>query len=256
VSEWKSIHITTHDAFVALNIPSKRFIRPVTELADWYVHSKLGVPKDVDINHFSISRIYRAACAFVPDLSSEQNYREVLEKHLPPSLLSGVLSDINKSLQNRIEEAMQRAYEVQALAGPMAALTILPAGAAGASIVATKPSPKASKSARNYNGEDIIQCSKDFKAEASKRNLPKADLLCLLEAAVAEILQQKNEGKILLDPLKTWAYRASKVIDCLQSCHHGNKDAFLMANSGFTVSRFACSDGREHKGTLQNEGRT
>ena len=46
LSKWQLIHIKTLDTFVALNIPSKQYIKPLVQLAEWYVFEKLNVPKD------------------------------------------------------------------------------------------------------------------------------------------------------------------------------------------------------------------
>jgi hypothetical protein len=36
VGAWQPIHIITHDAFAALNVPYKKYINSATDLADWY----------------------------------------------------------------------------------------------------------------------------------------------------------------------------------------------------------------------------
>ena len=239
VSEWQPIHIKTLDTFAALNIPSKRYIKPLVELADWYVFDKLNVPNDGTFGRLTFLQIHERACAFVPDLASDEKLHKLLEQYLPAVALPTALSLINKSAQNQVIQAVKHNTEIQQAA---VATAILPAAAT--------PSPSSSEQnkCRKYNPEEIVQCSKDYQKEANKLSVSKskAQLLDLLQKAVQEILEQKQHGKVLQDPLKTWAYKAGKVVKCLQACHSNNKESFLQANSSFTVSRFKCSHGEAH----------
>jgi hypothetical protein len=121
VSEWEPIHITTLDAFEALNIPSKKYSKSIVALAEWYMYEKLDIPNDGQFGRLTFYQIHEKACAFVPDLSCEQEYHKVLQHHIPAAILPSVLDLINKSQQARVMEAVQHLLEVQQVHFPAAA---------------------------------------------------------------------------------------------------------------------------------------
>ena len=206
ISEWQPIHIKMLDTFAALNIPSKQYIKPLVQLVDWYIFEKLNVPNDGKFGRLSFLQIHERACAFIPDMTADQELQKLLEQHLPVATLPTVLSLIQKSAQNQVIQAIQHNAEIQQVA-------------------ATIPSPSSSEQNKHhkYNPEDVIQCTKNYQQEASKLGRSKPQLLNLLEEAIQEVLEQKQQGKVLLDPLKTWAYKVGKVVKCLEECHNNNK---------------------------------
>jgi hypothetical protein len=149
-------------------------------------------------------------------------------------------------------EAVQHSLEVQQVRLPAAATPPIPSISTNTTAIVAPvatPSPPSTEPAskrRKYNLDELVNCSKDYQKEASKRDISKSELLDLLDAAVAEVLEQKLQGKVLNDPLKTWAYKAGKVVHCLQTCHQNDKESFLQANKTFTVSRFRCLHGAKH----------
>jgi len=34
-------------------------------------------------------------------------------------------------------------------------------------------------------------------------------------------------------PIKAWAYRAAKIVDCIRNCHDNDQESFLLANAHF-----------------------
>jgi len=66
--------------------------------------------------------------------------------------------------------------------------------------------------------------------------------------AVGDVKEQVQRNKILVDPLKSFIYRAGRVISCVDGCHGGDISAFVSANSGIALSKFkTCHFGIEHK---------
>jgi hypothetical protein len=55
------------------------------------------------------------------------------------------------------------------------------------------------------------------------------------------------ELAVLVDPLKSWAYHAGKVVECVSKCHGGNLGMFLDETTGFLIVKWACCHGIKHK---------
>jgi hypothetical protein len=251
VSEFQSIIIKTDVSYEALNLPGKEYQKPLVALADWYVQEKLGV-SDAELAGMKISDLWRRTMEFVPVGAdrTEVNYQDLLRKHLPPDVYETALSNIQQAQADRINQAVKRFAEINDAATNLT----VPSATAASSVttaVAVATLPSVSNKRSRPNPEDSISFGdKDWKQEAAKRNLSKAELLAICEGAMNEIRQQKLAGKQLVDPIKRWAHRVAVVLDCLSICHGGDRGAFLAANPSFTVSTFACSKKQSHKGCL------
>jgi hypothetical protein len=69
--------------------------------------------------------------------------------------------------------------------------------------------------------------SKKFKQEVNKAT-SKVEKVAILVAGATEVEEQQvREGKVLVDPLESWAYRAGKVAECVSKCHGGSLGKFL-----------------------------
>ena len=69
--------------------------------------------------------------------------------------------------------------------------------------------------------------------------------------AVADVQAQVRDGKELIDPLKSWSYRAGKVAQCIADCFGNDIDAFLAENQQGPLSKFkTCSKGVTHVATF------
>jgi hypothetical protein len=65
--------------------------------------------------------------------------------------------------------------------------------------------------------------------------------VAIFVAGATEVEQQVRGGKVLVDPLKSWAYLAGKVAECVSKCHGGN------LGTGFRIGKWACCHGIKHK---------
>jgi hypothetical protein len=95
-----------------------------------------------------------------------------------------------------------------------------------------------------------VTCSKNFQQEVKKARKAKILQVEMLQQAVAEVRLQLLAGKILQDPLRSFAYKAGKVDACVRNCHSGSVEAFLQANKTFSTSRFQCCSGIDHSTTF------
>jgi len=233
VSEWVPIHIKTTDSFAALNMPSMRFIKPLVELADDFVFKDLKVPKDGRFGRKSIAQIHQLACAYVPDLSIEEELEAVLKKEVRPEVAAMLINMARKASEEKAKAAVFHALET-AKVPPM---------------TATTSTVGASTSNKKRKVQNAVTVSRDYQNNYNATKDRKEKVALLVEA-IGEIKKETAQGKILVDPLKTFAYRAAKIVDCVDCCHGGSVDAFVRANSGFTISRFACSSGVKHQGTF------
>ena len=251
VGEWLPIHIETHASYAALNVPSKQFIKSAVDLADWYVFEKLKVPRQPGC--MGILEIYQLACEFVPDSTSEQALRKLLEENLPSGILQQALALFSKARDSTIMEAEQRTSTILALSGKenewlKQASTAAPTGIPTATTISL---PEASgereaSNKRKYDPSEIVACSIDFQQAVKRARNEKKRQVELLQEALCEVRLRVREGKVLQDPIKSFVYKAGKVDDCVKKCHGGSNKAFLEANKTFTLSRFKCCYGKEH----------
>lgn len=244
VGEWIPIHIDTHSTFAALNVSSKQFIRSAVDLADWYVFEKLRVPRQPGC--MGLLEIHQLACEFVPDLTSDKALCKLLKENLPPGILQQALALFQKARDSKIMEAEQHALALSCKQNSLgtttqATTTLAPPGAPTPTLCHPEASSK-----RKYALDEIVTCSVDFQQAVKRARRDKNRQVELLQEALREVRSQVREGKILQDPIKTFAYRAGKVEDCVKSCYKGNITAFLQANTKFTLSRFVCCLGNTH----------
>jgi hypothetical protein len=258
VGAWQPIHIKTHDAFAALNVPSKKYIKGATDLADWYVFEKLGVPKDDQLGRMTIYQIHQLACEFVPDLSTNMGLHKFLEQHLPAHLLQEALAMVSKVCSAKVLEAVHHVCAVQQIAlldsppnaNGIHAVAVTPAGAIFPAATATPSPPSEISRKRKYNPEELVSCSKNFQQEVKQARKAKGLQVELLQQLVAEVRMQVLAGKILREPLKSFAYKAGRVDGCVKNCHNGSVAAFLLANKTFCTSRFQCCFAKNHSTTF------
>ena len=260
VGAWQPIHIKTHDAFAALNVPSKKYIKSATDLADWYVFEKLGVPQDDQLGRMTFYQIHQLACEFVPDLSTNMGLHKLLEQHLPGHLLQEALAMVSKVCSERVLEAVHHVNAVQQKAlldstqnaDGVHVFVVNPAGATLPAATAATPSPPSEICRkRKFNPEQIVTCSMNFQHEVKRARKAKGRQVELLQQAVAEVRMQLIDGKILQDPLRSFAYKAGKVDACVRKCHSGSVAAFLEANKSFSTSRFKCCYEIDHSTTFE-----
>jgi hypothetical protein len=96
-----------------------------------------------------------------------------------------------------------------------------------------------------------VTLSRNYQLECQQcqgRSKESKHLICnILVAAVKEAKQQINDGKVLIQPLKSWLYRAGKVVQCIETCYQGSVEEFVEANNRIALSKFTvCSSGIEH----------
>jgi hypothetical protein len=262
VGEFESILIQTHDTFAALNLDSQKFIRPAKELADWYVFEKLQIPRGSQFRLLSVLKIHERACKYVPNATSSEQLDETLRKYLPESAYRQVTEDIQKVIQSSTVQAVQHALEIQQAANGSSDPNI---GGGGGSVSIVSPAggekqanseevidENASKK-RKYNAEEIVTCSKEYQKLIQKPPVvhSKRSQIALIQEAREEITEQMRSGKILIDPLKSWIYKAGKILECIKHCHNGSIDDFIQnhggENGGLAISRFRCNNNIKHQ---------
>ena len=86
------------------------------------------------------------------------------------------------------------------------------------------------------NLEDCISCERDYQGETKKVRVKQVKVQVCIDC-VEEVKEQISQGKILVDPLRTFTYHALKVSQCVQDCHGSAIESFIMANQKFTPSK-------------------
>lgn len=230
VGIWEPIRVRTLSAFASLNLPSDKYKRPITELANWYVFEKLGVVS----SRINVAEVHNIACTYVPSAARKSELHELLEQNLDTETLAKVLKLIHISQQEHIQAAVTTA------GGTNGIVQALPEEDA-------MPKPRARKQ-QKPNTDETVQCERDYQSETKKEKSVEGKIRIYFEA-VEEIKQQVRDGKALVSPLKEFAHRADKCLDCVKNCHGGRVDAFITSNPGYTHSRFStCSNNKKHSG--------
>ena len=257
VGRFHSIRIETHHQYDALNMASKPYARPIVQLADWYVHDLLGIPREL-FPSMSIPALWKKAVGYHPDLSCETDYVNDLRQHLPPLVAKRIIDNIRKAQAAHLLVERARIEEVYLLAhssppssgrrdlGGTRVATVTPDSDTP---IADSSPPAASHKRRTVNPEEAVVGKRDYQMEAgaAAKRQQRKELVDLCCDAIKDIVEQKQNGKLLADPLKSWANRASKIVKCIEECHGGSKDAFLQSNPTFTISKFSkCANKVSH----------
>jgi hypothetical protein len=232
VGRYNPIYVKTVDSFAALSrsngdLSHKLNDKNLSELADWYVFFILRIDPENFRNHaFSIAQIFDCAMQYKPDLTVQQKYETILKEKLDEEDYAEVMSSIQETQDQR----------VMTLVNHLQSITSKP------SIPEVAKKNETAKSTK----KNIVEFSRNFRVESNKAQ-SKADKVGLLVAAAKEVEKQVREGKLLVDPLKSWAYRAGKIAQCVFECHDGNVAQFVSQTPGFRLGKWKCCNGVKHK---------
>jgi hypothetical protein len=229
VGRYDPIFVKTLNNFAALNQvegnPSHRLNnKSLSELADWYVQVVLHIDK-ANFCPFSISQTFNIVCAYKPDLTIQQEVEEGLKEKLGPEDFKWALDRMETLYTERLKAMMNH---INSTTQP------------------TAVSPPKKPSEEPTPTKNIVVLSKSFKQEVNKAT-SKIEKMAILVAGAKEVEQQVREGKVLVDPLQSWANRAGKVAECVSKCHGGNLGKFLDETTGFRIGKWACCHGIKHK---------
>ena len=206
VGLWEPIRIETLAAFKTLNLPNDQHKHALPNLADWHVFEKLGAVR----GQINVGKVHNAACKYAPDNEATTGYQSILKEQLDPSTFSKVMKLIAESEQERIKEATTTVAGVQGTVAVLPPQETLP----------KPPPPKRQK----LNPDEAVTCSQNFHSIAmSTKNL--TEKILAYRAAVDEVKEQVMNEKKLVSPLKEFAHRAAKCLDCVGKCHGGNIQA-------------------------------
>jgi hypothetical protein len=246
VGKWEPIHIKTLESYSAINIESSQYSKPLPELASWYVFDVLRVPRH--LQHVTFMQIHRTACAYVPDLSHEQKMKQKLAEKFSGEELDELLRLYNTSTDERVRAAMNPRATMES--NENASNTTLSTSSPTAVTTFDIDAPPSKKHKPNL--EDCVSCERDYQGEARKARAKEAKVKVCMDC-VEDVKAQISQGKMLVDPLRTFTYRASKVSQCVQNCHGNDTKSFIAANPKFTPSSFnTCSKGIKHVGCLDS----
>jgi len=103
--------------------------------------------------------------------------------------------------------------------------------------------------------ENSVLPKRDYQTEAkplTKNNKGK-ELVALCVEAFEDIQEQVANGATLNGaPIKAWAYRAAKIVDCVRNCHDNDQESFLLANAHFKLASFKhCAAGETHSASYE-----
>lgn len=177
--------------------------------------------------------------SYTPDLSHRNRLEKLLQENISsPDVLDAIFQLIQKDKEESLKASLHTLPEE--LQGTGIVPSIAP--------VAEEPMRKRCKVAGNHQ----VILSRNYQLECQqhqgKNKENKLSVCQIFVEAVKEAKQQLlNDGKVLVQPLKSWLYRAGKVVQCIETCHQGSIEEFVEANTGIALSKFTvCSCGIEH----------
>jgi hypothetical protein len=245
VGRWEPIHMTALPSFASLLLESRRHQRPLPALAHWYVDKMCGGPGNTE--QFSVARIHEKATGYQPSFSVEEELKTRLFEKLSAVEAEQIWQMVVKHTESRVR----------------AVQCLLPAtkGATNDDTINNKriidsgecevvEPPNNNNKRRKLDADETVVCfvARDFRDEFGKTH-DKSKKVQIYIDAVAEVQDQVRHGKALIDPLKSWSYRAGRVAACVAECYERNIDDFLAAHpSG--LSKFKCPNERKHEPTF------
>jgi phage-related protein len=105
-------------------------------------------------------------------------------------------------------------------------------------------------SSKGENGSHV-SLSRDYRNEINQQT-DKATKVSLILLAVEEVSGQIKAGKILVEPLKTWAYRCGRIAGCVSECHDGSAAAFVQNTPLFRLGKWICCNNKKHGACFMN----
>jgi hypothetical protein len=257
VGKWEAIHIKSQDTFQQATIGTKKYQKSLVELANNFVKENLGVcldsPAPFRFGRHSILSVHTRACSYEIDTSKEDELKATLSKVLDQTTLKNVLNLIEKVQNERIRNAVHQTLEA----------AIHQKGLAPS--IAPMITPLRVKKKRKFDiDQDTthVSLNPDNNTAIEKINKcrEKVEQLNLLVLMVKEIRRQiTEEGRELMGTLRNFIYKRGRVVDCIQSCHCGKIESFMIANPRFAMSKFCqgkekcCSKGKKHSSKFGKE---
>jgi hypothetical protein len=237
VGRYDPIFVKTLDNFASLSrasgdLSSKLNSKSLHEVADWYVFLVLKIDREsFQGEQFTVAQIVEHACTHKPSVpeNKEPKYKAILKEKLNIEEYETVLQEIKENQEERVLVAVNHL-------GP----ADLPSG-----IVIVSDKQKAKGGPPDEPMENIVAFQKDYRKEVNMAK-SKAETIFLLVSAAKELQKQVRDGKVLKDPLKSWAYRAGKIAQCVEICHSGNIAQFLDKTKNFRLGKWACCKGVKH----------
>ena len=237
VGKWESTHMEHLNMYASIRVNSAKYRKPLPELADWYVGQVLGCSSITAT--LTIAQIHARVVDYTPDLSEEEELKAFLFRELSESKAELGMKLYEKSSAKRARAAQ----------------------CSDASLIATSserlivnkstfdPANNNSNKKCRHDPNDTVEFARDYKSEFASARAASAKVRIYVDTC-ADVRAQVKEGKILCEPGKSFAYRACRVVSCLESCFAGNIDEFLADNSG-PLSKFkTCSKNVHHKPTF------
>jgi hypothetical protein len=239
VGRWEPIHMTALPSFASLLLESRKYQKPLPALARWFVDKMC----DGNTNDFSIARIHEKATGYKPALSLEETFKASLFEKLSPEQAEPLWLMYCEASASRVR----------------AAQCLLPTTGGtndyntnNRVVEAVEPESNSSKKRKldtNIDNENAVSfVARNFRDEFIKTR-DKGKKVQVYMDAVAEVQAQVRDGKELIDPVKSWSYRAGRVALCVAECYENKIDEFLSAHPG-GLSKFKCPKGCKHEPTF------
>ena len=247
VGVWKPIHIEHITAFETLKLGKDQYVKPLRELAEWYVVHTLKLSLD-SVQSMSYHDLHHRATAIKPDLSLGDELRLLIDANCHPGVALAIKDTIKKMQEAAIAAAVQKATD-EVIKNMALHLSSVPADAAAARTCPDNPNKRSRE-------DNAIEPMKDYQQLAKKKRLSKQEAVTLCVEAYQDVKAQVVEGKTWNGTagFRNWAYRAAKVVDCVRNCHGNCQESFVAANPSFTISRFGCcAAGTTHTGSYGTE---
>jgi hypothetical protein len=242
VGVWKPIHIEHTATFEAINLPSRRYSKPLPDLAQWFVADVLNVPLDsIGTQLMTYHDLHLKATAVKPNLSVVEELNRLIDANCHPGVAPAIKETVKKAQEAAIAAAVEKATS-EILSNRA---LISSDGNDSAPTYPYNPNKRQHQS-------NTIEPQKDYQQLAKKKGLSKQEAVALCVEAYEDVLTQVGEGKTFdgTAGFKNWAYRAATVVDCVRKCHGNCQASFAAANPTFTISRFKkCAAGATHGGS-------
>jgi hypothetical protein len=234
------------DTFASTNLHQEGHVqmknkRSLGDLADWHVERVLNMDPSM-LGKFSIAHLFNVASKHKPDLSLETEVDALVKAKFTPEERKWARASLDKTERERARDVMN--HVIDTAASPGRSIEAEGAAAASGSEAAKEEAAKKAAPVKN-----VVEFQKDVRKEVNSTT-DKCGKVALLIHATNEIKKQVRDGKRLVDPLKRWAHRAGAVSDCVFKCHAEDIVCFLNETPEFSLKKFTCKNGKNHKATF------
>jgi integrase len=232
--------------------------RSLGDLADWYTYSILKIDKEVWMSRrISIATVVDVSIQHIPTAHNTSNHTQALQtlltQFLPHAALERAMYLVAATTQYEVQKMTSFLSQSNpTLVSPPGAMVLQTQTRAPSNPIGATPTRRRSNptgASRTVTGLSSNVLSQDYQKLLRKASdyISQVSIALLVNDELRTIVQP---GQILLEPLKSFAYRCGRIASCVRNCHDGSVQEFVEETTEFRFGLWKCCKGASHKTTF------